>query len=215
MLIESDKIIFACFDSSKQSYLSSSHLEKKTSLFERKVFFFNFFNFFNLMKRKRLTTSSHLTSSVLVYLLNLFWHCLFSFSISSSSSWWSLSFSVSLFVSLSVSFSVRDWISSMNSKHCLRIYNFIWHNRLHLHAFKLRKLSQCWIIERLFFRDDDNFLHFHINMMILHVLRHSSSVFRIWRSIARFYYLWFSYTKKRIDDFDLLNSFEFVNTFNN
>ncbi len=90
------------------------------------------------MKRRRLTASSHLTSSVLVYLLSLFRHCLFSFSISSSSNWWLLSFSVSISVSfsvsLSVSFSVRDWISSMNSKHCLRVHHLIWHSRLHLHV---------------------------------------------------------------------------------
>jgi hypothetical protein len=29
LLIESDKIIFACFDQNKQFYLSTSHLEKK------------------------------------------------------------------------------------------------------------------------------------------------------------------------------------------
>ncbi len=202
--------------------------KKKNFAARKRSFYFNFFKLFNLMKRRRLTTSSHLASSVLVYLLSLFRHCLSSFSTSSSSNWWllsfSASFSVSFSVSLPVSFPARGWISSMNSKHCLRVHHLIWHSRLHLHAFKLRRLSQCWIVERLFFCS--NFLHLHISMMILHfrismmilrVLilhrrrRRSSSVFRIWRSFARSHHVWFLNTKKRINDSVLQRhiSFEF------
>jgi hypothetical protein len=150
------------------------------------------FNFFTLMKRRRLTTSLHLASSVLAYLLSLFRHCLFSFSILSFSNWWSLSFSVSL----SVSFSVRDLISSMNSKHCRQIHHFIWHSRLHLHALKLRELSQCWIIERLFFYN--YFFHFHINIILRRIFQWFF-VFCILRSFTRSCNLWFLHLRKKID----------------
>jgi predicted nucleotidyltransferase component of viral defense system len=147
------------------------------------------------MKWSRLTSSLLLTSFVLVFILSLFRYCLFSFSSFSFS--WSLSFSVSL--SSSFSFSVRDWISSMNNKHCFRIHRLIWHNRLYLHAFKLRELSSRWVFERSF--SCSNLLHFRINMRIrLHLHLHRwSSIFRIEKTIAWSYDLRILYDEKRIN----------------
>jgi hypothetical protein len=152
------------------------------------------------MKRNRLRTSSLLASFVLVFILSLFRYCLFSFSSFSSS----FSFSRSFLISVSSSFSVRDWISSMNSKHCLRIHHFIRRNRLYLNAFELRECLQCWIFERSF-SCSDNLHHFCINMMFhlhfhLRILRRSSSIFRFRKTIAWFYHLWFLYVKKKFDD---------------
>jgi hypothetical protein len=129
--------------------------------------------------------------------------------------------SVSSSASSSVtSFPVWGWIDSMNSERCLWIHLIIWQSCLHLNAFELRELSQCWIFKRAFFRSWNNFFHLHISMIlhlqtILHlqismknVLRQSSSIFRSRRTTAWSYHLWFSYTKKRINDFDLKISFE-------
>ncbi len=178
-----------------------------------------FFNFFNFMKWRRLKTSSLLASSVLVSTLSLFRYCLISFSSFSIS--WSLLLSFSFSVSFSVSsFSAWGWIDSMNSERCLWIHLIIWQSCLHLNAFELRRLSQRWIFKRAFFRSWNNFFHLHINMTlhlqismkILHVLRQSSSIFRSRRTIAWSYHLWFSYTKKRINDFYLKISFESINS---
>jgi hypothetical protein len=189
---------------SRQAIVFIEFASRKKKLFFSKEMFFNFFNF---MKWRRLKTSSFLASSVLVFTLSLFRYCLSSFSFS-----WSFSLSVSS------SFFVRDWISSMNSKHWLRIHHLIWQCRLHQHTFELRELSQCWIFKRLLFRSWNNFfhvnmiLHFHICMKILHILRHSSSILRSRRTITWSYHLWFSYTKKKINDVNLKISFEFINS---
>ncbi len=152
------------------------------------------------MKRSRLRASSLLASSVLVSILSLFRYCLPSFSSFSSSFPSSRSFSIPA----SFSFSARDWISSMNSKHCLRIHHLIRRSRLHLNAFELRECSQCWIFERSFFCSD-NLHHFRINMMLhlhlhLRILRRSSSIFRFRETIAWSYHFWFLYVKKKFDD---------------
>jgi hypothetical protein len=181
-------------------------ISKKKNLSFSKEMFFNFFNF---MKWRRLRASSLFASSVLMSTLSLFRYCLFSFSSSPFSISWS--FSSSFSVSFSVSSSVWGWIDSMNSERCLWIH-LIWQSCLHLNAFELRELSQRWIFKRLFFRSW-NFhlsmiLHLQISLKILHVLRQSSSIFRSRRTTAWSYHLWFSYTKKRINDFDLKISFE-------
>jgi hypothetical protein len=105
----------------------------------------------------------------------------------------------------------------MNSKHCLRIDHLIRHNRLHLHAFELRKLSQCWVFERLFFCSNSLHLHFfRISMMLhLHVFRRSSSIFRFRETIAWSYHLEFLNSKKRINDFYLMISFKFTKSIRN
>jgi hypothetical protein len=144
-----------------------------------------------------------LASFVLVFILNLFRYCLLSFSSFSFS--FSFSFSWSLSSSVSFSFSVRSWISSMKNKRCLWIH-FIWHHRLHLNAFELRKCSQCWIFERLFFCNKlhhfriNIMIHLHLHLRILRILRRSSSIFRFRKTIAWFYHLWFLYVEKKFDD---------------
>ncbi len=155
------------------------------------------------MKWRRLTTSSLLASSVLVYLLSLFRQCCLS-SISSSS-FSSLSFfSFSFSFSFSVTSSAWDWISSMNSERCLRIHHLIWHSRLYKHAFESRWLSSCWVFKCSFFRSCRNLLHLRINIDCRHLLHlrinmksriHQlhllwSSIFRFRETIARSYYLW-------------------------
>jgi hypothetical protein len=50
----------------------------------------------------------------------------------------------------------------MNSERCLWIHLIILRSRLQLHAFKLRGLSQCWIVERLFFRSRSDFIFISI-----------------------------------------------------
>ncbi len=180
------------------------------------------------MKRSRVRSSSLLASFVLVFILSLFRYCLSSLSSFPSSFFFSSSFSWSL--SFYVSFSVRDWISSMNSKHCLRIDHLIRHNRLHLHAFELRELSQCWVFERLFFCSNSfHFHHFCINMMLhfhlhrfrinmmlhIHVFRRSSSIFRSQETIAWSYHLELLNSKKRINDVYLMIFFKFTKSVRN
>jgi hypothetical protein len=149
------------------------------------------------MKWSRLTSFLLLALFVLMFILSLFWYCLSSFSLFSFS-WLFSSFVSSSFWS---SFSVRDWISSMNSKHCFRIHRLIWHSRLYLHAFELRELSPRWVFEHSF--SCSNLLHFRINMKIrlhLHLhLRRWSSIFCFERTIAWSYDLRILYDEKRIN----------------
>ncbi len=170
----------ACLDQSKQHRLSSSHLEKKKLSFSKEKFCFQLFNF---MKWKRLRSSSHLTSSVLVSKLSLFRYCLFSIS-SFSFSFFPFSFSFSF----PSSFSAWGWISSMNSVFYLRINHLVMSNRhLHLNAFKSRESSCCQVLKSLF-----SFIK-HLNILHLHILRilWLSSVFCFLRTITRSCNLWF------------------------
>ncbi len=209
LLIWSDKTFFVCLDQNKQHRLPSSHLEKvekKNFSFRKEIFFFQLFQSFQLDETKTID--------------NIFAFSIICFSVYTKSISILLVFVlvvlvlvlvvVLVFVLLSFTFSVRDWISSKNSKHCSRVHHLIWHNRLHLHAFESRELTQCKVFERLFFCScscskslHQSLRHFRINMMLhlLHVLCRSSSIFRFERTIARSYHLWFLYDKKRIQDF--------------
>jgi hypothetical protein len=88
----------------------------------------------------------------------------------------------------------------MNSERCLWINHLILQSRLHLHAFELWRFSQSWIIERLLSCSN---LHVCISMRLhlhlLQVIRRSSSIFRIERTIAWSYDLRILYNEKRIN----------------
>jgi hypothetical protein len=152
------------------------------------------------MKWRRLRSSSHLTSSVLMFKLSLFRYCL---SLISSSSFSSLSFFQSSFSS-SVTSSVWDWISSMNDVFYLRINHLVMSSRhFHLNTFKSKEFSCCRVLKSLFSSIK------HLNILHLHILRilRLSSVFCFLRTITRSCNLWFLHVKKRIDD--VWDSFEF------
>jgi hypothetical protein len=172
----------ACLDQSKQHRLPSSHLEKKKLFFSKEKFFFQLFNF---MKWRRLRSSSHLTSSVLISKLSLFRYCLSSIS-SFSSPFFPFP---SSFPSPSPSpFPAWDWISSMNSVFYLRINHLVMSSRhLHLNAFKSREFSCCRVLKSLFSSIK------HLNILHLHILRilRLSSVFCFLRTITRSCNLWF------------------------
>ncbi len=135
------------------------------------------------MKWRRLRSSSHLASFVLMFKLSLFRYCLFSIS-SFSFSFLSFSFSFSFFVTSSV----WDLISSMNSVFYLQINHLIMSSRhLHLNAFKSREFSCCRVLKSLFsFIKHLNILHFHI-LRILQL----SSVFCFLRTITKSCNFWF------------------------
>jgi hypothetical protein len=143
------------------------------------------------MKWRRLRSSSHLASSVLVFKLSLFRYCLFSISSFSSSS---LSFSFSFSFSFSSSSSAWDWISSMNSVCYLWINHLVMYNRhLHLNALKSWEFSCRRVLKSLL----SSIKHFHLNILHLHLYIHilrifqSSSVLCSLRTITRSRNLWF------------------------
>jgi hypothetical protein len=90
----------------------------------------------------------------------------------------------------------------MHCTRCLRINHLIWQSRLHLNAFKSRKLSQCWVFKRSFFCSCRHFhlLHLRISMRVhqLHLLW--SSILRFRKTIAWSDHLWFLNIEKWIDD---------------